>query len=116
MKRMKILNEIRLQGLKKLLNKFISRLLDNQKITQGECFNLKSSDAHAPRLYGQPKVHKPDIPLRPIVSFIGSPTYALSKKIVNILAPLVGNTEFHVRNSSDFVESLPTCDWKTMKF
>ena len=90
----------------KLLNKFISRLLDNQKITQGECFNLKSSDAHAPRLYGQPKVHKPDIPLRPIVSFIGSPTYALSKKIVNILAPLVGNTEFHVRDSSDFVESI----------
>jgi len=76
----------------KLLNKFISRLLDNQKITQGECFNLKSSDANAPSLYGQPKVHKPDIPLRPIVSFIGSPTYALSKKIVNLLAPLVGNT------------------------
>ena len=90
----------------KLLNKFISRLLDNQKITQGECFNLKSSDAQAPRLHGQPKVHKPDIPLRPIVSFIGSPTYALSKKIVKILAPLVGNTESHVRNSSDFVESI----------
>jgi len=40
------------------------------------------------------------------VSFIGSPTYALSKKIVHIIAPLVGNTEFHVRNSSDFVESI----------
>jgi len=68
--------------------------------------HLKNSDALAPRSYGQPKVHKPDVPLRPIVSFIGSPTYALSKKIVNILAPLVGNTEFHVRNSSDFVESI----------
>jgi len=40
------------------------------------------------------------------VSFIGSPTYALSKKIVNILAPLDGNTEFHVRDSRDFVESI----------
>jgi len=40
------------------------------------------------------------------VSFIGS-THALSEKIVNILASLVGNTEFHVtRNSSDFVESI----------
>jgi len=28
------------------------------------------------------------------------------KKIVNILAPLAGNTELHVRNSSDFVESI----------
>ena len=40
------------------------------------------------------------------MSFIGSPTYALSKKIVNILAPLDGNTEFHVRDSRDFVESI----------
>ena len=53
----------------KLLNKFISRLLDKQQITQGECFTLKSSDVLAPRLYGQPKVHKPDIPLHPIVSY-----------------------------------------------
>ena len=66
----------------KLLNKFISRLLEKQKITQVECFNLKSSDAHCTKvIYRQPKVHKPDIPLRPIVSFIGSPTYALSKKM-----------------------------------
>jgi len=56
----------------KLLNKFTSRLLDKQKITQGECFTLKSSDAFAPRLYDQLKVHKADIPLRPIVSFNGS--------------------------------------------
>jgi len=41
-----------------------------------------------------------------LLSLIGSPTYSLSKKIINILAPLVGNTEFHVRNSSDFVESI----------
>jgi len=106
----------------KLLNKFISRLLDKQQITQGECFTLKSSDVLAPRLYGQPKVHKPDIPLRPIVSFIGSPTYALSKKIVNILAPLVGNTEFHgTRNFMRVTQvislnPLTTYDWKTMKF
>ena len=40
------------------------------------------------------------------MSFIGSPAYALSKKIVNIWAQLVDNTEFHLRNSSDFVESI----------
>jgi len=106
----------------KLLNKFISRLLDDQKITQDECLNLKSSYAHAPRLYGQPKVHKHDIPLRPIVSIIGSRTYALSEKIVNILAPLVGNTEFHAtRNFMCVIQvislnPLTTYDWKTMKF
>ena len=38
------------------------------------------------------------------LTFIGSTTYPLSEKIVNILAPLVGNTEFHVHNSNDFVK------------
>jgi hypothetical protein len=30
-----------------------------------------------PHLYGLPKIHKPDISLKPIVSSIGSPSYAL---------------------------------------
>ena len=33
----------------------------------------------APQLYDLPKIHKPGIPLRPIVSFYSSPTYQLSK-------------------------------------
>jgi hypothetical protein len=32
-----------------------------------------------PHLYGLPKIQKPDIPLRPILSSIGSPCYALSR-------------------------------------
>ena len=38
-----------------------------------------------PKLYGQPKLHKPNIPMRPIVSFCGSPTYQLSKYLTNVL-------------------------------
>jgi hypothetical protein len=32
-----------------------------------------------PWLYGLPKIHKKDVPLRPIVNCIASPTYALAK-------------------------------------
>ena len=32
-----------------------------------------------PLLYGLPKVHKKDNPMRPVVSFVSSPTYALAK-------------------------------------
>lgn len=39
---------------------------------------LRSSAGQVPRLYVLPKVHKTGAPLRPIVSFIGSPTYCLS--------------------------------------
>jgi hypothetical protein len=37
-----------------------------------------SSQPWNPKIYGQPKIHKSDIPLRPIVNAIGAPTHALS--------------------------------------
>ena len=55
-------------------------------------FRLRSSAGKVPLLYGLPKIHKPEVPLRPIVSFIGSPSYQLSKHLTHILSPLVGNT------------------------
>ena len=56
-----------------------------------------------PRLYGLPKIHKEGVPLRPIVSAIGSPTYNLAKYLTGILSPFVGVCEHHIKNSSHFV-------------
>ena len=53
-----------------------------------------------------PKIHKPNTPLRPIVSCINSPTHPLAKYLLNILNPLVGNTDFYIKNSSHFLEEL----------
>ena len=63
---------------------------------------LRSSAGKIPLLYGLPKVHKPEVPLQPIVSFISSPTYNLSKHLVTIHSPLVGRSPSHVRNSFEF--------------
>ena len=60
---------------------------------------LRSSGGHIPLLYGLPKIHKPGISLRPIVSFVSSLMYALSKHLARTLSPLVGN-------SSSFVSSV----------
>jgi len=38
------------------------------------------------------------------VSFVGSPSYQLSKHLAHILSPLVGNTPSHVKNSTKFAE------------
>jgi len=65
---------------------------------------LKPSWSYPPRLYGLPKIHKPDIPLRPIVSSIGSQTYKLAKFLASIIGPLVGHSDYHVRNTKEFVE------------
>ena len=58
----------------------------------------------APQLYGLPKIHKNNVPLRPIVSTIGSPCYLLAKELARILSPLAGKTETFVKNSTDFVQ------------
>ena len=55
-----------------------------------------------PRIYGLPKIHKPDVPFRPIVSFYSSPIYQLSKHLSIILSPLVGKTTSFVKNSAEF--------------
>ncbi len=55
-------------------------------------------------MYGLPKIHKPDVPLRPIVSTIGSATYSLAKHLSKIISPLVGQTTSYVKNSAHFSE------------
>ena len=40
-----------------------------------------------PKFYGLPKIHKPDTPLRPIVSSCGSVTYGVPKNLLKSLNP-----------------------------
>ena len=67
---------------------------------------LRPSSSTCPRFFGQPKIHKPDIPLRPIVASRGGPTYNTAKHLTKILQPLVGNTPHHVSNSDQFVQHI----------
>lgn len=53
-----------------------------------------------PKFYGLPKIHKKEVPLRPIVSSIGSITYEAAKYLTEVIGPRVGKTEHHVKNSS----------------
>ena len=76
------------KSIERKLNKFIFDLYKIDRLSQKEYFYLRSTDAIAPRIYGLPKIHKPDWPLRPIVSFINSPLYNLSKFMAKILTPL----------------------------
>ena len=57
-----------------------------------------------PKFYGLPKIHKPDTPLRPIVSSCGSVTYGVAKELAKILKPLVGKSPHHITSTQDFVD------------
>jgi hypothetical protein len=67
---------------------------------------LTPYNSKPPHLYGLPKVHKPDIPLRLIVSSIDSPCYALAKFLHKILSPLTGSTGSFVKDLEHFIKSI----------
>ena len=91
-------------SLQRKMNSILLDLHRSGHLSKSRYNKLRSSAGHIPLLYALPKIHKPEVPLRPIVSFVTSPTYALSKHLVDILSPLVGKTEHHVRNSFDFAK------------
>ncbi|XP_077486813.1 uncharacterized protein LOC144098165 [Amblyomma americanum] len=67
-------------------------------------YKLLSQNGSAPAFYRLPKIHKPDVALRPIVDYTRSPLHNLSKFLLQVLCPLVGQSPSHVRNSFAFVE------------
>ena len=42
-----------------------------------------------PRMYGLPKIHKQDVPCRPILSMIGSAQHELAKFLAALLQPVL---------------------------
>ncbi len=89
-------------SLERRMNALLLELKRSGVIPDPLYYRLRSSAGRTPLFYGLPKVHKPNIPLRPIASFVGSPSYQLSKHLVYLLVPLVGKTCSHVKNSIEF--------------
>ena len=72
-------------------------------------FNLKTklhcSAAQPPKLYGLPKIHKENCPLRPISASTDVPCYNLAKYVGNIIKTLI-STELNIKNSFELKEKL----------
>ena len=60
--------------------------------------------ACTPLFYGLPKVHKPNIPLRPIVSACDSPMDQLSNYVTHFIQPLVEILPSYIRDSKHFLQ------------
>ena len=92
-------------------------LKDNEFIDNKLCHYLKPTDLPAPRFYGQPKVHKPGVPIHPLVSYSGSPLYNLNKYITNILKAYVKDENNNAKNSttfSNYIRNVPIEDDEIM--
>ena len=87
-----------------IMNSTLLKMNKSQQIPDQLYSRLRISGGQTPMIYGLPKVHKPTVPLRPIVSFYTSLTYQLSKHLSYILSPLVGRRQSAVQNSKEFVD------------
>ena len=63
----------------------LARWKDSEFISSSTYFHLRCSDGELPRAYGLPKLHKPNVPLRIIVSSINSPLFSLATFLHKIM-------------------------------
>ncbi|XP_055522514.1 uncharacterized protein LOC129716705 [Wyeomyia smithii] len=84
-------------------NNFVTTLLNLKLIDSKTAKWLKTYNAVCPRIYGQPKAHKTNLPLRPVVPNYSAPTYKLCKFVANIL-----NT--HLTSTFNTASSFKLCD------
>ena len=89
-----------------------SKLLDLKKtdaIDMQRYNRLRCRVPQPPKLYYRlPKLHKRNIPMRPIVSFCGSPTYQLSKYLTTVLKPLTDESRHKLQPTENFIEAIKT--------
>ena len=69
--------------------------------------SLKPINAEAPQFVGLPKIHKTNVPIRPLINFTTAPSYSVSKKLaVKIKNSIKINNNHSIKNNTDFVNKM----------
>ncbi|UYV78915.1 hypothetical protein LAZ67_17000248 [Cordylochernes scorpioides] len=97
-----------LPNITKEFNKKLNKIIRTHKLNKKSFENLKAEEKTLPNFYGLPKIHKPNIPLRPIVSYAGSPLYPLTKFLSSIISPFQKQLPHTVPNPIVAVEAIKT--------
>lgn len=84
------------------VNRVLRSLRDRSFINDELYTNLHSRGSSLCSLYGLPKTHKPNVPLRPILAAYNSANYKLAKYLVPLLSHLTCNS-YTLENSYNFV-------------
>nr|VZI48122.1 unnamed protein product [Spirometra erinaceieuropaei] len=88
------------------LTGLVSRLRRNNVISPDEWRQTKQTATALARFYGLPKIHKPNVPLRPIVAQKCSPTYNLDKWMSRKLNFLREGSVTSVNSASQFLADI----------
>lgn len=101
-----VINKDPTKGIEKQTNSIINDWCKAKYITVSMAKNLKTHNSLPAKIYFQPKIHKPNVPLRPIVSNINAQTYKLARFCAGVLSNVVGKSHYHVKDSWSFVEQI----------
>ena len=83
----------------------LKKLLKEEKIDISVFNSCRNLHPRPPQLYGLPKIHKPNTPIRPIVSFYNTPLIALHKTLAHYIQPLT-HSHLHIRDSKHMIHIL----------
>ncbi len=90
--------------------------LKNQGHISKEIYYLTKPTGSRPgRLYGLPKIHKDNIPLRPVVSAVGTYNYGLGKLLKQMLSNVVQN-DVVIKDTFGFVNALRSLPKSASKY
>ena len=90
------------ESLSRKLDVILKKLHKEKKISKQFYDDSRVLHPRSPHIYGLPKIHKPGNPLRPIVSFYGTPLSALHKQLSIALKPLT-QSKLRLTNTEDFL-------------
>lgn len=86
--------------------KRIFKAVTKDKLPSTLAAELVPSHSRTPVMYGLPKDHKENVPLRPIISACGGPTEKTSWLLERILNQLLQFVPAHLRNTDDYLKRL----------
>ena len=86
-------------------NRLIKDMKNQGTISENEYKSLYVTGGGPCIMYGLPNTHKPNIPMRPAVSSIGTPFYKLAKFLIPEIGQYATN-EYTLHNSYDFFDNI----------
>ena len=94
------------------LKRFLTKLKSSESISQATYDQLLPAGSRISILYGLPKIHKDNVPLRPILSSISNYSYKVAKFFIPLLNP-ISSGAYMVRDSFSFVKEILSLDLNT---
>ena len=78
---------------------------------------IRPTGSQPPRMYGLPKIHKQDVPLRPILSMTGSAQHQLAQWLTSVIDPALSLYSTHcISDSFTFANKVKTFNFPSSAF